>query len=378
MLRSGQLPQIVSLIICIVAGLAPPLHDAKGQAGAPPFLGGTLALERRLASPVTLAWEDVPFRYAQQRLAETQMLDLWIDRRVDPTLTLTLDESSVPLSKVCDEIASQLKLGWVSCGDVVYVGPPAAVGELRTLRALGRDAVDSLSPVQKQKWLAPSPWEMPSLAEPRQVVEGVVSGAGMKLLNPEAIPHDLWRGRKLPAMSPADQLTLLLVGFDLTWQIDPAGKGVRVVPIERPVAIEREIDGEALARKAAELASRDKQVTLRREGGRVFLSAPVEQHHQLAGKPVQKARRPAPRSEGKQVYSLTIREQPLLPLLEQLAKKLALELEIAEELKQDSTLAMQRVSFTVSEVPLEELLAAIAEAGGVRVEVVEGTLRVTR
>jgi hypothetical protein len=215
------------------------------------------------------------------------------------------------------------------------------------------------------------------LSEPRKLVEQLTTNLGVKMENPDDIPHDLWRGAKYPDMAPADWLTLLLVGFDRTWQLDSRGGTVRIVPIKRPVLVERVVAAGENAEKAAQLAARQPEVKLRREQGRAYLAARVEQHEQLTSRPAVRTPRSKPREGGRQVYSLTIRDQPLGPLLEQIAKKLELELEIAAELKEDATFATRRVSFTVNEVSLDDLAQAIATAGGVRIEVAERTLRVS-
>ena len=56
----------------------------------------------------------------------------------------------------------------------------------------------------------------------------------LTLVNPGPIPHDLWPVGSLPAMRWGDQLTLLLVGFDLTWELEQ-GVNWRIVPIEESI-----------------------------------------------------------------------------------------------------------------------------------------------
>src|SRR5690606_15029045 len=115
------------------------------------------------------------------------------------------------------------------------------------------------------------------LSEPRKLVEELAQSLGVRIENPNDIPHDLWRKGEFPAMAPADWLTLILAGFDCTWQVDSRGTTLRIVPIQRPVIVERLVAEGEPAEKAAQLAARDPEVKVRRKGKQVYLGARVEQ-----------------------------------------------------------------------------------------------------
>ena len=62
-----------------------------------------------------------------------------------------------------------------------------------------------------------------------------------------------------------------------------------------------------------------------------------------------------------------MKEQPVGALLEQLARKLKLELSIDRQAIQRAGLSLdQRISFSVSEVTTDELLQAVAKPAGLR------------
>ena len=44
----------------------------------------------------------------------------------------------------------------------------------------------------------------------------------------ERIPHDLWPAGNLPELSLAEQLTVLLIGFDLTFELRPEDRRLRL------------------------------------------------------------------------------------------------------------------------------------------------------
>ena len=59
----------------------------------------------------------------------------------------------------------------------------------------------------------------PRLSEPRQVISAVIEQRGWRVAEPERIPHDLWAAGELPELSVAEVLTVLLIGFDLTFEL---------------------------------------------------------------------------------------------------------------------------------------------------------------
>ncbi len=366
-------PRVAAIAACLV--LLASLADAQELSDSE-FFGRSPELARRLESPVTLAWQGVPLRNAAQRIASTHKLALWIDRRADPGQPIALDVSQAPLGEVCDQIAAETGLAWVAYGPVVYFGPAPQTAELRTLRALARERLTELPADKRQAWLRPQPLALKRLSEPRSVVERLAGTLGVRAKNLEAIPHDIWPACELPAMAPADQLTLLLAGFDLTWRLDTEGATLEVVPIARPVVVERRVPRATQSDRLGKIVANDKSATSHVKQGSTYLVARVEQHEQLVDRPQAKPQRERPARPGEtQVYSLTIREQPLEGLLRQLTEKLGLKLELSPEL--GSQKLASRVSFSVSEVPVDGLFAEIGKAAGVAIDVTDGAVRVS-
>src|SRR2546426_35264 len=60
------------------------------------------------------------------------------------------------------------------------------------------------------------------LSEPRGIIASLIEKRGWRVANAEKIPHDLWAAGVLPEMTLAEQLTVLLIGFDLTFKAEPS------------------------------------------------------------------------------------------------------------------------------------------------------------
>jgi hypothetical protein len=165
------------------------------------------------------------------------------------------------------------------------------------------------------------------LAEPRRVVESAVEGRGWRIANVDAIPHDLWSSGRLGALSLTDQLTLLLVGFDLTFELRPKDQSIEIVPL-----------------RAVQTAHSTHAVTKQSPSS---IKAP---------KTKQGARRQ---------YTLRVQEQPVGAVLQALAKRLNWTIQIDEEgIRKAGKSLDTRVSFSVDKAAQEQLLEALLKPAG--------------
>lgn len=328
----------------------------------------------RLDAPLTARWQGIDLRQAVDRLGQSQRLFVWLDRRVDPSIRLDIAATNVPLSGVLDQIAEQAAAGWTSEGDFLYVGPPESVREFRTLLAIARENTKRLAPGTRKRMERSVVMDIPRLAEPQRVVAQLAEQGGVRVANQDAVPHDLWPRLELPPMSVGEHLALVLVGFDLTWQPDKATNTIRIVPITRPVVLEREYERRQLSH-AMDHAAVKAAVRESGSAARVSVAATVEDHEAIrsSARP-----QPAPREQpatGKQVYSLRAQDQPVGAVLEQLARQLGKKLEVTEELRKSDRWSA-RVSFDVREADLPELVKAIAKPAGLAAGVSGDSIRV--
>src|SRR5205085_10277081 len=83
------------------------------------------------------------------------------------------------------------------------------------------------------------PLNWADLDSPHDMVQRIANERGLKLRGIEQIPDDLWGPADVPAISLVEALTLVLIQFDLTFQLDPAGTTVQLVRIPEHVAVEK-------------------------------------------------------------------------------------------------------------------------------------------
>lgn len=328
------------------------------------------ALAQQRTAQISLRWSELPLRQALASLARSQHVAILLDRRIDPDRPIELTIDGQSLDEVLQCIASERQMGLSWLGPLAYFGPEEAAGRLRTLAALRVAEVKKL-PGRRQAALARErAWQWNELATPRDLLAELAKEAQVTIDGLDLVPHDLWPAANLPALSWTDRLTLVANEFDLAFEFRDGGKGVRLVKINGPVAIKRGYPG---GRDAARLADRYRRAApnanVEVAGGKVFVTGLLEDHERLAelGKPGADPAAAAKTSArpGKQVYSLAVEEQPLKAVLEALSERAGFEVRVDREALEQAGLTLdRRVTFSVTEVSLDDLLRAALEPAG--------------
>ncbi|MCA9641238.1 MAG: hypothetical protein KC492_11110, partial [Myxococcales bacterium] len=271
-------------------------------------------------------------------------------------------------------------------GEVLYVGPLKTSEGLRTLAEVNRQAADSLPPPSRRAMRRVDSLEWPRLTEPRKLVVSLVEAHGLKLKNPEAIPHDVWDSGRLPAISLSDRLTLLLVGFDLTFQpVDSTGE-LELAPAPRPPRIQKSYRASGPV-DLSEFSRRFPGCKTTPRGQVFTLAGTVEAHEALAaligGSPPAAQRRQnrqpptgGRRRPSEQRITLTVKQQPALAVLRRIAEGLQLSLQFGAEEAMLTARLRSPVELSVREATLEQVLGDLGRQAGVELTVVGQTIRV--
>jgi hypothetical protein len=188
-------------------------------------------LDRLLKTRVSIALRAAPVGEALAKLAAGTGLPMVLDRRVDRGRVADLPAREAALLDTITELASNVDARPVAWNGLLYVGPRGAGERLATLSRERRRDVAGVSPARRGRFGAVTSATWKRLAEPREIVRDRLQSAGLRLDNPDAIPHDVWDAGSLPPMSLADQLTIVLVQFDLQWTPRRDGERVRIDPI---------------------------------------------------------------------------------------------------------------------------------------------------
>lgn len=367
------------LLICVLAvtAIAGPVRATRG--GEPPtaWLTGK-SFQSALQAPSDFVWQNLPLREALDALARTHHVAIFLDRRVDPGLRVTYSSHNGALVPSLSSALGRHRLGVGTVGSLLYVGPARSAAMIGTAAELANDQVRSLPASKRRGLLTRQTTFWPQLTVPRTVLEGLAVEAGFTITNSGAMPHDLWVARDLPPLTWAERMTVILTGFDLAFRLVEDKPRIQLVGMPRIVAITRDYhppgDLNALAR---ELSHQFPQAYLTVHDGRLSVRSTVEDHRAIARELTSSdsgAAPAVPRSDlGLRRYTLTVKDQPLRPLLQTLADRVDRELVVDPSV---DTHMQERVSFTVNEVELEKLFEAALAPVGLTAEFQQGTIRV--
>jgi hypothetical protein len=322
----------------------------------------------------SIAWSGTPLREALSRFGRAQGITVLVDRRVDPGQRLVLSVDSMPARQVLEQIAASRGLGVSHLGPVTYLGPTIATARLRTLAALRAADVARLPAAVQYRFTQLQAWRWDDLEVPRQLLQDLGRQTGVGIRGLELVPHDLWPAVELPPLPLVDRLTLVANQFDLTFVVAPSGGSVRLVPIAAPVHIERRYRHARLSRRLMrDLADEMPAATWRFEAGGLVLRGRVEDHERLVASltprasPSQSTARTRNRvaAEAEKRYTLTVKDQPVGPLVRQLASKLDLDLEIdSAAIRKAGRSLDKRVSFQVRNATIGQLFRAALRPAG--------------
>ncbi len=329
------------------------LGTGAGQ-GAEPRSGDEF--RRQLLAPAAVTWTQNPLREALGSLERQWQLAILLDRRVDPDQRVDfVSPRGASLDELFQALAKQLELGVAYVESVVYLGPAATAEVLATVAEERYDAAQQ----QRVTFLsrrAPLAW--PALSEPRGLL-------AMQLPQPEAcpnlneLPYDLWPAAEWPALPLTHRLSLLLAGFDRSFEWDEESRTLRLIPLPPTASLVRDysLKGEP-RQKLAELQREFPEARLEQVGNRVRVTGSAEAHYWIR-RAAQDLPSLAPRRDAKSDVRYALRATARF---EGLAKAIAQRLELTLEI--DPQLDAQRateVSLDVKDATQAELLQALAE-----------------
>ena len=192
----------------------------------------------------TAYWEEtVDVRFSGTELRDTlkqyakiQRIGFLLDRRVDPGIPLEFTAQKVSGAEMLTRLADQTNLGFCRVGETAYLGPKDAAEKLRRICALKRQSLPRESTASRRMLTQKIPLQTKKLDTPQEILQVVAKKMRTKIVNLDLIPHDLWPELDFPEADAYEVLSILLIGFDLTFQIDESGVTFVPLPDDLPEA----------------------------------------------------------------------------------------------------------------------------------------------
>lgn len=258
------------LLVCLAFQLAAGRQDLEAQSD---YRVGA-EFEERLADPGLASLSGLAFKKMLQQVEQSYGLACFRDRRIDPERTVELSESRGSVRDLLDNIGDSVGCRVSYTGRVVYFGPEIQTRLLRSLiakRELDLKRVFRNRP--GRSWTQSRDFSWPLLSEPRNLVLTLAETLGVTVNNPELIGHDVWAEGVIPDATAVEIFSILLLGFDLTFELAKDGKALTFVPLPKTTELlqsevynlktgEDPEDWQRIA-PAAEISIRGRRVTVK-------------------------------------------------------------------------------------------------------------------
>jgi len=201
-------PAGVLLMACLIAFLTT-TADGSGKG----------AVADGLKTPLTAAWHGVPLHELAGRIADMADIIVVIDRRIDPTVRLSIESDGDSTGDVLQRLATEAGCGMAVVGHGVRLVPAEHVatveaGDLTATRAHVTASASlrrRLARTQRLGWDAGE--------SPQDILGRIAGAAGLNLVSLELVPHDHLPEASYEAMPIAEALALVLGHYDLTFTV---------------------------------------------------------------------------------------------------------------------------------------------------------------
>jgi hypothetical protein len=379
---------VAGISAAVILGCGVLLAQATAEVAPTPLHVGPL-LQAALDRPFAATWENVNLRNIARRISATQHVAILLDRRLDPTCEYSVTAPDEPLRSFLDRLAESGGGRGAVVGNTVYLGPPAAARNLRTLIWLRQQelSADGFSKARRFDLLQTATIAWEDLAQPAELVRRQAANQQLELRGLDLVPYDLWAGAVIPEATATEVLSLILIQFDLTFAWTDNGNGIRIIPVPGRVALERAhlpAPGRTAADSLADWRQSLPDLDARIVDDEVQVRGTIEEHEAI-----ERLRRPPPRTGPPPAtrrlkplkferYTLRIRETPLRALLETLSEpaygQIAFEYD-ADVLARAGVNLDQRITFEVKTATIEQLLEAALKPVGLTFELEDRTVR---
>ncbi len=240
------------------------------------------ALQKALTASLAIQSDNQPLRIFLNRLSESQHVAHFLDRRLDPSTPRDLAQHERSLKSIFFSAAASGGGGACQIGDAVYLGPGSIVAALPDLLSKLRADVRALPGDAKKIWQRSQLVQYPQLSRPANLIADLAKENGLKLIDVESIPLDLWHEINLPPMSLAERFALLLVGFDKWLTISADGKTVCIVELTLPDEITRTYRTEQRTDLSEWIKQTLSDVTVQRKSANLIVTASPANQHEIA------------------------------------------------------------------------------------------------
>ncbi len=271
----------------------------------------------------------------------------------------------------------------------IIVGPLDSLRNLRTIIALRLDELNELvgldSPRQSRLRRRDAlHWN--DLDQPSELVQSIADACGLRIENPEIIPHDLWAGAVIANANAVESLSTVLMQVDLTFEWNADATAIRLVPYPADVVVERIHRPRGMTIDVAEFAvvTEFPELPIEVRGQLLAAVARIEEHErieEIVGIRLPRELTPTPMVPlARRTFTLTVVNQPVGGVIQALVDQgVPIDFDADQLVAAGADLSL-KISLQLREASIEDLMEELCEPAGLAFEIDEEQvlLRVSR
>jgi hypothetical protein len=175
---------------------------------------------------VNITWRNVPLKHGLTQFAKAYRIGLFIDRRIDPDMPISFSMDNQNIKTILQKFAESANLSCYFFDALVYIGPREMHSVLPELLNKNRNLITQLPPAVRAKLQKKIALKIPLLSEPKIILKKIATQNQFSWQNLDELPHDIWDENSLPPMPLNELLTLILIGFNSSYDINPPNKNI--------------------------------------------------------------------------------------------------------------------------------------------------------
>lgn len=334
------------------------------------------SLDQKLKLGLTAIASDVPLRERLVGFSRRHRIAVFLDRRVDPSLSVTLALRHVTAEQLLWAIADQCELGVCRLDDFFYLGPKQTAACLPEAWRELSSSSKAIGSSGNQHWRNEAPLASATPAYFPALLRELTKSAKISIANPAAVQHDYWNSFSLPTMSLEKRLAILLIGFNAWPELDPKEPQFSIVSFPDQELTTTAARGIADARALAkELRSQFPKTKIKATKSGISAEGPWQDISALTSLLV-KRQDAAGEPPAEQTFAeLEVKEATRERVLQSLAQGTGRQLIIAPNCRE---LVEQVVEFHLFNVGLSELVAAALAGSDLQFEITDDSIRISR
>ena len=344
-------------------------HDLYGQTAQQTVLANA-RFEQQLRALISTRW-NLPLKAVLNSISETQRVAIFLDRRINPSQKIQLEVHDKSMSATLVQIADQANAQISYIRNVIYIGPKKTTHLLATVVAIHAKQHRQIQAENTRVFTTSKSTQWNRLSQPQSIVAAIAETANARITNIETIPFDLWDKQALPNLPFAMRMSIVLAGFDLTYQINN-DTSITLIPFPAEAKYQKTFSTDVSAANLNRIKNSFPSLKITNNNEQLVASGRWEEIAELEsllrGNTIV---RPKPTTTSTQVYTLTVTNQSIHNVLQAIARNEKLELTGSAESRKRWD---KRISLEVKELPLDDLLLQVVGKGNLQYHIADNQL----